>query len=144
MVTPMRRLLMAAALVVACGGTDKGGQTTTAGDHDPELGAETEPTPEPAEQTPEEKLVAQQGRTCEAMCERITSCAIEDARANLSEEELAELDLENTGPKNTEQCSDACGRSSLSPRQLTTIRDCVTTDSACVEYLDCLGSAQRQ
>jgi hypothetical protein len=88
------------------------------------------------------KLKEQQEATCGPMCERITECSVEDARASMSAEELAKLDLEKTAPAHTEKCSADCNERDLSPRQIQTVRDCLSQPLECPAYLDCLDAAR--
>ena len=58
-----------------------------------------------------------------AMCERLTACAVADARQKLGieEEELARL-----GPEITAECALTYGAGQLTPRQAITVQDCTT------------------
>lgn len=129
----MRWIAVVTAVLVGCGGGSKTGPDEP---DDPAGG-------EPAELSDEDKLYRSQLATCGPMCERITQCSVEQARAQLSDEELAELDLENTAPEHTRRCEQNCGASRLSPRQITVMRECVNGPQECGAYLDCLDQAKK-
>lgn len=127
----MRVTIIAALLAIACSGSSQ----------DPEKPEPATPPPKTAE-TPEQKLYTSQLSACAAVCERLTDCAIADARANLSKEKLAELDLARTGPEHTRRCQDGCAQKTLSPRQIVVMRECVNGPAECPAYLDCLDRAK--
>ena len=137
------RLLLAAALLgaAACSGSS-GGQDTTA----PAGGGE--PTPGGGETTPEEdaerKLRAAQDSAVEAMCERLTDCAVEDARREMSPEELAKLNLEELVPMHRAECEEQYGQKSLSPRQIKIIQGCVNDAGDCDALHECLAAAGKK
>lgn len=137
-----RALPMTLALALAaCGGSPPPEEQGP--DEEPHA-LEDERTPEERERAQKlERLRAAQESVCEKMCPEITGCAIEDARANMSEEELAKLDLENTAPRHTAQCKDECKASELSPRQVLAIQECLTQGGECRTFLGCLEKAQQ-
>jgi hypothetical protein len=97
----------------------------------------TEPSEARAE-TPEDRLYKAQLSACAAVCERLTDCAVAGARENMSAEELADLELEQTSPEHTRRCDESCAGKTLSPRQITVMRECVNGPDECPAYLDCL------
>ena len=127
----MRSIIIAALVAVACSGSNK----------DPDQPEPADPPPETTE-TPEQKLYKSQLSACSAVCERLTDCAVADARQNLSKEKVAELDLGNTAPEHTRRCQESCGQKTLSPRQIVVMRECVNGPTECPAYLDCLDRAR--
>lgn len=103
---------------------------------------EAEATPVVAEETPEEKFARQQEDTCNKMCQRLIDCSVEDAKAQLSAEEIKELNLEATVPLSIADCTSECSRGSLSPRQVSSIRTCLGEATECSVFNECLGGAQ--
>jgi hypothetical protein len=92
----------------------------------------------------EQALRAAQKSECEALCPRLSECAVEDARANMSAAELAKLDLEAKARQHTNECITQCSGSSLSPRQVRVMRRCRKESAAvCSQYLACLDAAKR-
>jgi len=103
------------------------------------------PAPAPAPSlSPEQKLRAAQESAVQAMCERLVECAVEEARATMSPDEVAELELEKTAPRLRDECEDEGSRSPLSPRQVTVIQRCVNDAAACDELQTCLDDARKQ
>lgn len=96
------------------------------------------------QETPEEKFARQQGDTCNKMCQRLTDCSVEDAKATMTPEELEKLDLDATVPKAIEDCSQQCSGSPLSPRQVIAIRECLGQPTECSAFNECLGNAQAE
>jgi hypothetical protein len=129
------RWALGIVLIAACGG---GSSSSSGPSETPAAGAG-----EPAESSAEARLYRSQLATCGPMCERVTECAVEGARASLSEQELAELNLEETAPAHTRQCEEDCGASRLSPRQITVIRECITGHAECDPYIDCLDQVKK-
>lgn len=130
-----RLFLLLGALLLACGGSSQPADTT------PQQGAGAGVDPE--EQAALARLRASQESVCEKMCPEITECAVEDARANLTAEQLAELDLENTAPQHTRECVEECRYSDLSPRQVRALQVCLEEGGVCSTFLGCLDNAQR-
>src|SRR5687768_898316 len=95
----------------------------------------TEPAP-PADTRTE--LEIRRDAACEAVGPRITACAIEDARATMSAEELAKLDLETTGPAHTEEFVRECKGQAMSSRQVRVYEVCVAEETECEPLMACL------
>jgi len=133
-------LLISLALVVCCGSSTPGDTEKPHGNDGGE-GRVDDPPADPETVRRQENLrklrEAQEGG-CLPMCERITECAVADARKNMSPEELAKLDLEKTAPQNTEQCTDSCNGSELSLRQVKVMYECLNLQGECPKYLACL------
>jgi hypothetical protein len=115
-------------------------------------GGQAEPSREPAPSTeagepaasPEEKLRAAQESAVEAMCERLVDCAVEEARKNMSPDEVAKLDVEQTGRKLRDECEAEGAQKALSPRQIRVVQRCVTQPGTCDELQTCLDEAKKR
>ncbi len=132
----MRSLLVVASLVLsACGGTQSGAQATS---------EPSAPTQKPAEpQSADDKLSQAQASTCAAVCDRLVQCSASDAKANLSPQQVAELNLEQTMPVAVDDCKRSCVIKPLSPKQLITARECVNGAPECPDYLHCLDAVNK-
>ncbi len=125
-------------VVQACsgGGAESGepsSQASTAGQ-----GGGAAPRP-----SPEAKLRAAQETAVQAMCERLADCAVEEARATMTPEEVAKLELDKTVPQLRAECEEEGMHSSLSPRQVTIIQRCVNGSPTCDELNACLDQAKK-
>jgi hypothetical protein len=126
----MRALAIALVLLAAaCGGSKEP--------------APSEPAPAPAP-TEEAKLRAAQDATMAAMCERLVDCSVEDAKATITEAELAELAPEELVPKARAECEGEYASLTLSPRQIKVIQGCVNGPPACADFTACLDAANKQ
>lgn len=132
----MRWIAVAMLGLLGCGG---GSQATS---EEPKPGGAAG-SADSKELSPEDRLYRSQLATCGPVCERITQCSIEQARAHLSDAELADLHLERTAPEHTQRCQRKCGASRLSPRQVKVMRRCVNGPKDCSSYLDCLDAAKK-
>jgi hypothetical protein len=128
----MRQILIALLCAAACTGSSK----------DPDQPEPATPPPEEPADTPEIKLHRARLSACAAVCERLTDCAVTGARENMSADEIANLDLETVGPEHTRRCNESCTTKSLSPRQISVMRECVNGPAECPAYLDCLDRAK--
>lgn len=81
---------------------------------------------------------------CHLYCGRATVCAIEEACAELSAAEVADLKLEKTAPENTRQCIDKCNTWRLSKAQIQVLGRCSQEDSDCATWRACVDKAQAQ
>lgn len=79
---------------------------------------------------------------CAALGPRLTECAIADARATMTPEELAKLAIEETAPKHTEEFIDSCQTQSLSSRQVRVYEVCLREETACEPLIACLDNAR--
>jgi len=129
----MRSLLVVASLVLSACGSQPGAPTTS------EPSAPTQDPP----QTAEDKLSRAQASTCAAVCDRLIQCSASDAKANLSPQQVAELNLEQTMPAAVEDCKRSCVSKPLSPKQLITARECVNGVFECPDYLGCLDAIRK-
>ncbi len=91
--------------------------------------------------SPASELEARQGAACEALGPRLTACAIADARATMSPQELAELDIENTSRIHTREFVKSCNAQSMSSRQVRVYEVCMAEESECGALTACLGNA---
>ena len=81
---------------------------------------------------------------CDQLGPKLTSCAVEDARANLAAGKIDQAQLErDTAPavqrKNTEDFAVACKSTVYSSRQVRVLEVCFRDEPACAPLLDCLG-----
>jgi hypothetical protein len=127
-----------AATLSGCGG----GSASGGGASGPSGGAsDSAPAVSPEEQKRQDALAqlkARQDAACETLGPRITECAIADARKTMSKEELAELDLEKTGPAHTQKYVDECKAADYSQRQVRVMEVCQKEESECEPMLACL------
>jgi hypothetical protein len=121
--------LAVVVLAAACGGSKEP--------------APSEPAPAPAP-TEEAKLRAAQDSTMAAMCERLVDCSVEDAKATMSEAELADLKPDELVPKARAECESEYASLTLSPRQIKVIQACVNGPPACADFTACLDAANKQ
>lgn len=82
-----------------------------------------------------------QDAACQVVGERITACSVADARATMSEAELAELELENTAPRHTAEFVAKCRSARMSPRQVRVYEVCPAEESECEAFLSCMDNA---
>jgi hypothetical protein len=87
------------------------------------------------------RLRSRQQAACEQVATGITDCAVADAEATLSPEELAKLDLKNTAPQHRAAFLRQCLASDMSPRQVKVFEDCLA-DTSCPVFLECLDQAK--
>jgi hypothetical protein len=81
---------------------------------------------------------------CESLAPRLTDCAIADARATMSPDELAKLDLEKTAPVHTQKFLESCKAQTLSSRQVRVYEVCQREESDCEPLIACLDNASPQ
>ncbi|HKE13768.1 MAG TPA: hypothetical protein VKB80_02800 [Kofleriaceae bacterium] len=126
-----------AAAPLACGG---GGA---------EGGAAPAPAPAgqgtaPPAKSPEEQLRAAQKSAIHAMCERLVDCALEEARATMTPDEVAKLEAEDRPAQLRDKCEGEGAQSSLSPRQVRVVQQCVSQPGTCDELNTCLDQARKK
>lgn len=127
----MIRTSMAAALAAtlfACGGSQQTGSTVDNRDGLP-----------PDNRT---EIERRRDTACAALGPRLTECAIADARATMTPEELAKLAIEETAPKHTEEFIDSCQAQALSSRQVRVYEVCLQEETACDPLIACLDNAR--
>jgi hypothetical protein len=126
-----------ATLLLACSGSS-GPKHTEGPDTDP---SGTPTSDAMATESPEEKFARQTADTVDKMCQRLIDCSIEDAKKNMSPEELEKLDVPKIKPVAIGKCREEYGTSPLSPRQVIGIRTCLGQATDCSTFNDCIGSA---
>ncbi|HVV82097.1 MAG TPA: hypothetical protein VHE35_03420 [Kofleriaceae bacterium] len=128
-------LVCAAALalggVAACGGGGSGGQGHEA--HDPAN------HPPKDTRTP---IQVRRDAACEALGPRLTACAIADAHATMTPDEIAKLDLEKTAAAHTEEFVSQCKQQELSSRQVRVYEVCMAQETECDPLMSCLDNAK--
>ena len=154
------RVVTVAALLAlavgACGGADKPNVESTSSPPTTRKSPAEGPSETKVESTSEEKFRAQHFQACDAMCESLTACAVAGAKANwdqLSAEERGAVEDDKVLAENTRQCASGCQEATLSPRQVTVVRGCLTpmpsdgslpSGGQCGEFVGCLESAQKK
>jgi hypothetical protein len=91
---------------------------------------------------PATELEKRQAAACEQLGPRLTDCAIADARATMTPEQLAELDVEKTAPLHTRETVKACKAQDMSSRQVRVYEVCMREETACDALTACLENAQ--
>ncbi len=132
----MRTILLAVLLAAACGPKSKPVEDDTLpdpGSDSPGGGGDDEPEP------PASELDARKYAACEQVGPRLTECAIEDARQNMSPEEFAKLDVANTGPVHTREFIKKCRTDELSSRQVRVYEVCIAEETECAPLMTCLS-----
>jgi hypothetical protein len=81
---------------------------------------------------------------CEQLGPRLTTCAVEDARADLAAGKIGKTQFDrDTAPevqhKNTEEFLKACKGAAYSSRQVRVLEVCSHEETRCAPLLDCLG-----
>ena len=119
--------------LIACGGGGASEPAAPSADPEAERRAESE-----------RKLRAAQESAAEAMCERLVDCSIEAARANMTPEEVANLDLEKTTVAARAECEDESSQRAWSPRQIRVVQRCVVEAEVCEALHTCLDEAKKR
>ncbi|MEM9492719.1 MAG: hypothetical protein AAGC55_26460 [Myxococcota bacterium] len=109
-------------------------------------GGSAAPPPATSAETDEKQralaaLDARQEAACEKVGVVLIDCAIADARTNMSPDELAELDLENTAPVARAKFVEECTTNAMSVRQVKVFEGCLV-DTSCTTIHDCLDQAR--
>ncbi len=87
------------------------------------------------------ELERRKGAACEELGPRLTECAVADARATMTPEELAKLDIENTAPVHTREFVKSCKGQTLSSRQVRVYEVCLREETECGALTACLENA---
>jgi hypothetical protein len=87
------------------------------------------------------ELEKRQAAACEQLGPKLTECAVADARATMSAEELAKLDIENTAPIHTREFVKSCKAQTMSSRQVRVYEVCMHEETECAALTQCLENA---
>ena len=139
----MKNLIFLIAVVVAACGNKSSTPIANAGS-----GSADEPPPPPPDTRPE--IDKRRDAACEALGPRITSCAVEDAKAAVAAGKLKQKDFEaSTAPdvqrKNTDEFIAACKRpkTPYSSRQVRVLEVCPREETQCEPMLACLENLNK-
>jgi hypothetical protein len=97
---------------------------------------------EPEPPAPENELQRRQYAACDLVIPRLTDCAVADAKANMSAEEYAKLDVEHTAPIHTRENVNKCKRDYMSSRQVRVYEVCDREETECEPLVACLDNAK--
>lgn len=139
--TPCRSLCLVAAFLVAaaCGGSkppvddpddDTLPDPVAPGDGD---GAD--------DGAPLTELQRRQHAACERVIPRLTACAVEDARRNMTPEEYAKNQIDETAPYHTRKFLEECKAATMSSRQVRVYEVCDREETECGPLVACLEHA---
>jgi hypothetical protein len=101
-------------------------------------GGEPEPPP------PENELQRRQYAACDRVIPRLTACAVEDARRNLSPEEFEKEQIEEAAPIHTREYTRKCKNNYMSSRQVRVYEVCDREETECEPLVACLDNAAPQ
>jgi len=135
---PMKKLVVVLALV-ACGPK-----------HGSSVGNSTGSGDEPV--TPKDNRTALEKRrdaACETLGPRMTSCALEDAKADLAAGKVTQKQFDQDTAsgvlkKNTEEFIKACEKAQYSSRQVRVLEVCQKEEPECGPLLACLDNLNKQ
>jgi hypothetical protein len=128
---------LAAALLLACGGSQARDEA-----NQPEPPVQTSPSISEEERVLAAHM-ARQNAACEAMCGRITDCAVADTQQN-APEALEGMDVDALAREHRRRCTAQCEDAELSVRQVDTMEGCTEAEGSCDEFVDCLDAVQPQ
>jgi hypothetical protein len=102
------------------------------------------PQPAPAPADTRTAIERRRDAACDQLGPKLTTCAVEDARANLAAGKIDQAQLDrDTAPaiqrKNTDEFERACKATAYSSRQVRVLEVCFHEEPACASLLDCLG-----
>jgi hypothetical protein len=103
-------------------------------------GTQGEPEPPP----PETELQRRQYAACDRVIPRLTACAVEDARRNLSPEEFEKEQIEEAAPIHTREYTRKCKNNYMSSRQVRVYEVCDREETDCEPLVACLENAKPQ
>jgi hypothetical protein len=133
-------LFACVAWLAAC----SGGGAESGGSSEPAAGQAGQGGQGGGQPSAEAKLRAAQESAVQAMCERLIECSVESARASMTPEELAKLDLEEIVPRARADCEEEYAERRLSPRQVRVVQGCVNQPGTCDELHACLDQARKR
>jgi hypothetical protein len=128
-------VVSAFALAAACGS-----KSARSGDGDT-LPDDLHPEGNGSGPPPMTELEQRQAAACEALGPKLTACAVADARATMSAEELAKLDIEATAPVHTREFVKSCKAQTMSSRQVRVYEVCMREETECAPLTHCLENA---
>lgn len=79
---------------------------------------------------------------CEVLAPRMTACAIEDAKATMTPQEIAGLDLDKTAKIHQREFLKDCTGDELSSRQVRVYEVCGKEAPDCAALVECLKNAE--
>ena len=134
--------MMLACIVGCSGSADSAGMTK--GATDPAASSNSQENDrEAAKRAALERLRVRQEASCKRVGEVLFGCAVEDARASMSPEEFAALDVTALEPRYKSEFMAQCMDSKMSLRQVEGYEGCLA-DTACAVFVPCLDQAQPQ
>ncbi len=133
MTSRARLFLAGLVLTAACSGSSSKPSDTT-----PEPVGDPPPPPMVGGRPATTEIQQRQAAACEQLGPKITACAIADARATMSAEDLAKLKIEETAPTHTRKFIEGCLEPALSSRQVRVYEVCMREESECDALLACL------
>ena len=135
----MKKILLALGFVAfGCGGSQS---SQVNGDEVLDAGMASERPASNKKVTSSKKVTP----LCNDMCKRITRCAMDDARENLSPAEFKKLDVATIAPKHTMECIKACESSELSEAKRVLAQTCTkNADLTCEQFGECLAPLDDQ
>lgn len=143
----MRLLALLAVAAFACGPKPAAKQPAD-DDELPDLhnakGGPGEPQGEPEPPPPEDELHRRQYAACDAIVPRMTACAVEDAKANMTPEQLKDLDVEQTSKIHTRENTKKCKNWGLNGHQVRVLEVCDQETDNCSDLRDCLDNLNTQ
>lgn len=124
-------LLTALVAWGACGG---GGSPSAA-----------EPAPSgPPAPPPQTEFQRRQTAACDQLGPRLTRCAYESAKRNLTPEQMKKEQVDAKVPDHTAKIVDECHKQQMSSRQLRVYEVCMREESECEPLISCLEYAKPQ
>jgi hypothetical protein len=132
----MSKQLFALALVLAACGSKK----PPVAEPDDTLG----PGPGSGSAHADSEIHRRRDAACVALGPRVTACAVEDAKATMTPEELKSLDLEATARVHQREFVKECSSAELSSRQVRVYEVCAREAPDCAALDACLKNADPQ
>jgi hypothetical protein len=120
--------VLLSSLTSGCGG---GGQPEAA-------------TPAAPAGPPKTELQRRQEAACDALGPRLTACAYESAKQNLTEEQLKKEQVDEKVGDHTALIVEKCRQQQMSSRQVRVYEVCMREEAECAPLLDCLEHAKPQ
>jgi hypothetical protein len=96
------------------------------------------------EAPPTTELQRRQDAACDRVIPRLTACAVEDARRNMTPEEFEKEQIEEAAPVHTREYTKKCKSSYMSSRQVRVYEVCDREETECEPLVACLENAKPQ